>query len=104
MEKSRELKVNTTVFYCAGVRVTNLLLVYVLRLKLNGSESGTERREKGNLGLLATLTRRLPNTWFYSVRHCFLDNELRSTSFHPHEVFFAYRFLRKLVQTACIKI
>lgn len=56
MEKSRELKVNTTVFYCAGVRVTNLLLVYVLRLKLNGSESGTERREKGNLGLLSTLT------------------------------------------------
>lgn len=41
MEKSRELKVNTTVFYYAGVRVTNLLLVYVLRLKLNGSESGT---------------------------------------------------------------
>lgn len=75
MEKSRELKVNTTVFYCAGVRVTNLLLVYVLRLKLNGSESGTKRRKKGNLGFLATLTRRLPNTWFYSVRHCFLDNE-----------------------------
>ena len=75
MEKSRELKVNTTVFYCASVRVTNLLLVYVLRLKLNGSESGTKRRKKGNLGLLSTLTRRLPNKWFYSVRHCFLDNE-----------------------------